>query len=129
MADGKVNTADTRSSRTIGEIIRANIFTRFNAIIAVLTGTVLVLGDPRDALFGFVMVLNILIGVVQEWRAKRTLDRLSLVSAPKVAVVRDGTRQEVASEQVVLDDVFELRPGDQIAVDGEMLQSDGLTRR
>ena len=70
MADGKVNTADTRSSRTIGEIIRANIFTRFNAIIAVLAGTVLVLGDYRDALFGFVMVLNILIGVVQEWRAK-----------------------------------------------------------
>lgn len=127
VAEGKVNTADTRSSRTIPEIIRANVFTRFNAIMAVLTGIVLALGEPRDALFGFVMVLNILIGVVQEWRAKTTLDRLSLVSAPKVAVVRDGTRQDVASAQVVLDDVFEMRPGDQIVVDGEMLQSDGLT--
>ena len=92
-----------------------------------LAGTVLVLGDSKDALFGFVMVLNILIGVVQEWRAKATLDRLSLVSAPKVTVLRDGERQDVASEQVVLDDVFELHPGDQIVVDGEMLQSDGLT--
>jgi cation-transporting ATPase E len=126
-ADGKVNITDQRSSRTVGEIVRANVFTRFNAIIGVLMGTVLVLGEWRDALFGFVMILNIIIGVVQEWRAKVTLDRLSLVSAPKVTVWRDGNRQDIASEEVVLDDVIELSPGDQIAVDGVMLRSDGLT--
>ena len=84
VAEGKVNVSDQRSSRTFGEILRANVFTRFNAIISVLMGTVLVLGEWRDALFGFVMILNIVIGVVQEYRAKATLDRLSLVSAPKV---------------------------------------------
>jgi cation-transporting ATPase E len=127
VAAGKVNRTEQRSSRSVGEIIRANVFTRFNAIIAVLAGTVLVLGEYRDALFGLVMVLNIIIGVVQEWRAKLTLDHLSLISAPKVAVWRAGRRQEIASEDVVLDDVFELAPGDQIVVDGSVLQSDGLS--
>jgi cation-transporting ATPase E len=126
-ADGRVNRTDTRSSRTIGEIVRANVFTRFNAIIAALMAIVLVLGEWRDALFGFVMILNLVIGVFQEWRAKTTLDRLSLVSAPKVAVWRDGARQEVAGRDVVVDDVFELAPGDQVAVDGEVLHSDGLS--
>jgi cation-transporting P-type ATPase E len=102
------------------------VFTRFNAVIATLMGVVIALGEWRDALFGFVMILNLVIGVVQEWRAKTTLDRLSLVSAPRIAVWRDGTRQEIASEAVVMDDVFELAPGDQIVVDGEVLSSDGL---
>ena len=124
---GRVNRTDDRSSRTVGEIIRANVFTRFNAVIAALMGVVLALGEWRDALFGFVMIANIAIGVVQEWRAKTTLDRLSLVSAPKVAVWRDGTRHELASEGLVVDDVFELAPGDQIVVDGEVLDSDSLS--
>jgi cation-transporting P-type ATPase E len=126
-ADGRINRSDTRSSRTVGEIIRANVFTRFNAVIATLMGVVLALGEWRDALFGFVMILNLVIGVFQEWRAKRTLDRLSLVSAPRVAVWRDGSRQEIASQDVVVDDVFELAPGDQVVVDGEVLSSDGLS--
>jgi cation-transporting P-type ATPase E len=125
-AAGRVNRTDDRPSRTVGEIIRANVFTRFNAVIAALMAIVIALGEWRDALFGFVMILNLVIGVVQEWRAKTTLDRLTLVSAPKVAVWRDGARQEIASEAVVIDDVFELAPGDQIAVDGEVLDSDGL---
>jgi cation-transporting ATPase E len=126
-AEGKVNKTDDRSSRTVGEIIRANVFTRFNAVIAGLMAIVLVLGEWRDALFGFVMIVNLVIGVVQEWRAKQTLDRLSLVSAPKITVWRDGARQDIAGEQLVVDDVFELAPGDQIAVDGEVLSSDGLS--
>ena len=127
VAEGKVNRTQNRSSRSLGEIIRANVFTRFNAVIAALMGIVLALGEWRDALFGFVMILNLAIGIVQEWRAKRTLDRLSLLSAPKVVVWRDGGRHEIASEDVVVDDVFELAPGDQIVVDGEVLRSDGLT--
>ena len=82
-AAGRVNRTDDRSSRTVGEIVRANVFTRFNALIAALMGVVIALGEWRDALFGFVMILNLVIGVVQEWRAKSTLDRLSLVSAPR----------------------------------------------
>jgi cation-transporting P-type ATPase E len=125
-AAGRVNRTDDRSSRTVGEIVRANVFTRFNALIAALMGVVIALGEWRDALFGFVMILNLVIGVVQEWRAKSTLDRLSLVSAPRIAVWREGGRQEIASEDVVIGDVFELAPGDQIVVDGEVLSSDGL---
>ena len=125
-AQGKVNRTDDRSSRTVGEIVRANVLTRFNALIAALMGVVLALGEWRDALFGFVMVLNIGVGIFQEWRAKTTLDRLSLVSAAKVAVWRDGKRQEIASGDVVVDDVFALAPGDQVVVDGEVLESDSL---
>jgi cation-transporting ATPase E len=127
VSEGKVNRVDERSSRTLGEIVRANVFTRFNAIIAVLVGVVVVVGDPRDALFGVVMVLNAAIGVVQEWRAKSTLDRLSLLSAPRVTVWRDGVRQQVPSGDVVLDDTVELAPGDQIVVDGDLERADGLS--
>jgi cation-transporting ATPase E len=126
VAEGKVNRTEARSSRTLGEIVRANVFTRFNAIIAVLVGVVLALGDPRDALFGVVMILNLAIGIVQEWRAKVTLDRLSLLSAPTVAVWRDGVRNQVASRDLVLDDAVELVPGDQIVVDGVVQRADGL---
>ena len=125
--DGHVNRSDDRSSRTVGEIVRANVFTRFNGVIAALMAIVLALGEWRDALFGFVMILNLAIGIVQEWRAKTTLDRLSLISAPAVVVWRDGTRQEVASAAVVIDEVFELAPGDQVVVDGVVLRSDGMS--
>jgi cation-transporting ATPase E len=127
VSEGKVNRSRDRSSRSLGDIVRANVFTRFNAIIAVLAGVVLALGEPRDALFGLVIVLNLAIGVVQEWRAKTTLDRLSLMSAPKVGVWRDGAHQEVASRDLVLDEAVELVPGDQIVVDGEVQRADGLS--
>ncbi len=126
-ADGRTNHTDDRSSRTVGDIVRSNVLTRFNAMVAVLAGTVLLLGDWRDALFALVAVANAAIGIVQEWRAKATLDRLSLVSAPKVVVWRNGAPSEISREDVVLDDVFELAPGDQVVVDGTVLRSDGLT--
>ena len=96
-AEGRVNRIDDRSTRTIGEIIRANVFTRFNAIIATPMVIVLVLGEWRDALFGFVMMLDLAIGVVKEWRAKRTLDRLSLISAPRVPRPTSTTRRAAGS--------------------------------
>jgi cation-transporting ATPase E len=69
---------------------------------------ILLVGQFRDALFGFVLIANTLIGIVQELRAKRTLDRLSVLTAPKARVLRDDTEREVAVAQVVLDDVLEL---------------------
>ncbi|HMQ27534.1 MAG TPA: HAD-IC family P-type ATPase, partial [Acidimicrobiales bacterium] len=80
----------------------------------------------NDALFGFVLVANALIGILQEWRAKRTLDRLAIVSAPKAVVLRDGAPAEVAVGEVVLDDVLVLRPGDQVVVDAEVIEAQGL---
>ncbi|CAN5417417.1 HAD-IC family P-type ATPase [soil metagenome] len=119
----QVNDVGGRSSRSLRAIVRANLVTRFNAILGALLVVILVVGPLIDALFGVVVVANIAIGIIQELRAKRTLDRLAVLSAPKAQVVRDGRSVEVAVEQVVLDDVLELRPGDQVVVDGSVVAS------
>jgi cation-transporting ATPase E len=115
---GQTNATAERTSRTYGEILRANIFTRFNAILGPLLVVILLIGEPQDGLFGVVLVSNALIGIVQEIRAKRTLDQLAVLSEPRVRVVRDGEVREVAVDEVVLDDLIEVRTGDQIAADG-----------
>ncbi len=126
MAAGEVNDAGERTSRTLGEIARANILTRFNAILGTMLGLILVFGSPADGLFGIVIVLNSLVGIVQEVRAKRTLDRLAVLNAPIARVVRDGEVAEIAVEEVVLDDLLELRAGDQVPADGVVTAATGL---
>jgi cation-transporting ATPase E len=123
VAAGDVNVAEARGSRSVVDILRSNLLTRFNAIMSVMLVIVLVFGHLPDALFGFVMIANAVIGIVQELRAKRTLDRLSVLIAPNVTVVRDGQPSEVAIDQVVLDDVVELSSGDQVPADGIVLAS------
>ncbi|HSM45711.1 MAG TPA: cation-translocating P-type ATPase, partial [Acidimicrobiia bacterium] len=124
---GQINTVTETPSRTTGEIIRANVFTRFNFLLGGLLLVVLiVLQEPRDALFGIVLVTNSAIGIVQELRAKRTLDRLEVVAAPKVRVVRGGKLTEQPVNHVVVDDLIDLRSGDQLVVDGEVVTSSGL---
>ncbi|MDD3719031.1 MAG: HAD-IC family P-type ATPase [Actinomycetota bacterium] len=126
IAQGKTNLVADKSSRSYGSIIRANVFNRFNALLGALAVVVIIIGPIRDALFAGVLVFNTLIGVLQELRAKRTLDRLSLLSAPGARVVRDGAGMEIARDEVVLDDLLELVAGDQVLVDGEVLFSEGL---
>jgi cation-transporting P-type ATPase E len=123
---GHTNAEGAPTSRSVAEILRSNILTFFNALLAVMLVAILVFGQVRDALFGVVLFLNMAIGIIQEMRAKRTLDRLSLLAAPKVRVVRDGAVSEIAVADVVLGDVLELRSGDQIVADGEMLGASGL---
>lgn len=123
---GDTNSVSRRTSRTVGEIVRANVFTRFNAIVSALLAVVLVFGALPDALFGFVMVLNALVGIVQELRAKRTLDALRIRTEPTVGVIRDGEEQRILAADVVLDDVVLLAPGDAIAVDGTLHRAEGL---
>ncbi len=123
---GQVNAVEERTSRTLSEIFRANVFTRFNAILGTMFVLILATGAGQDALFGFVLIVNSLIGIAQEWRAKRTLDRLAVLSAPRARVIREGRRQEVAVGDVVIDDVGELRSGDQVPADGDVLSSEGL---
>lgn len=123
---GRSNDVPSPTSRTYGQIVAANIFTRFNAVLGTLLVAILAVGQFRDALFGIVLVLNALIGIVQESRSKRALDRLTLLSAPTVLVRRDGEESEVANSALVADDVVILRPGDQVTVDGEVLDSAGL---
>ena len=124
--DGRVNRAPRTASRSLGAIVRANVLTRFNAILGTLLVVILIVGPLQDALFGIVLVANTAIGIAQEWRAKRTLDRLSLLAAPRVTVLREGERREVAVADVVADDVVALSQGDQIVADGAVLEADGL---
>ena len=123
---GDVNTYTEATSRKLTDIVRENVFTLFNAILASLLIVILVVGSAKDALFGIVLVTNALIGIVQELRAKWTLDRLRLLTSPRVPVLRGGRRFEIPSKEVVLDDVLELRSGDQVIADGVVLTSDGL---
>ena len=126
VAAGRVNVDESSVGRSTGEIIRANVFTYFNGLIASLTVLVLIFGSPADALFGIIAVVNVVIGVVQELRAKKTLDSLAVLNAPKARVLRDGSVVEIEVTGVVEDDVLLLAPGDQVVVDGEVLEADHL---
>lgn len=123
-AAGQVNTSPPSPGRTLGETLRANVLTRFNAILGSLLVVVAVVGPPQDGLFGIVLVLNTAIGVAQEVRAKRALRRLAILNAPQARVVRQGRSTTVPVGEIVLDDLIELNAGDQVAVDGEVLRSD-----
>ena len=125
-ADGQTNDVPNPTSRTIAQIVRANVLTPFNFLLGTLLVVIIAVGEFRDALFGIVLVANTLIGIVQEVRSKRALDRLAVLNAPRSAVVRDGSEQEIAVKELVLGDLVVLRPGDQISVDGEVLAASGL---
>ncbi|WP_333739854.1 HAD-IC family P-type ATPase [Streptomyces sp. IBSBF 2806] len=126
VARGQVNDVPARSSRSVGEIVRANVFTRFNAIIGVLWLVMLAVAPIQDSLFGFVILANTGIGIVQEWRAKQTLDSLAVVGEARPTVRRDGTAVQVSTSELVLDDLIVIGPGDKIAVDGTCVEADGL---
>ena len=126
VASGRTNRLPVASSRSLGAIVRANVFTWFNGLIGTLFVIMLVVGPIQDALFGFVIVFNALIGIVQEWRAKRTLDSLAIVGEARPRVRRDGAEQQLAAEDLVLDDVILLGPGEKIPVDGDVLDAAAL---
>src|SRR5258708_509118 len=123
---GLTNAGGEHTSRSVAEILRANVLTRFNFILGVLLAVILVVGQPQDALFGVVLVTNALIGIAQELRAKRTLDRLAVLSAPRVRVIRDGAPQDVAVGDLVAGDLVDLRAGDQLVADGVVRASASL---
>jgi len=123
---GETNRTEERSSRSVSQILKANILTRFNAILGSLAVVIVLTGSLKDALFALVLVANTAIGIVQELRAKRTLDRLVVLAAPSARVVRGGERGQVPVVAVVLDDVLELAAGDQVPVDGLVLESAAL---
>ncbi|MEV6431847.1 HAD-IC family P-type ATPase [Nocardia sp. NPDC051463] len=121
--DGLTNDVPDRASRSVREIVRANVFTRINAILGVLFVLILATGSIIDGMFGLLIVANSAVGIIQEIRAKRTLDQLAIVSQAKPTVRRDGKSRELAPREVVLDDLIELGPGDQIVVDGTVEES------
>ncbi len=126
VADGRVNDLPIRATRSVADIVRSNVFTRINAILAVLFAIVLATGSLINGLFGLLIIVNSVAGMVQELRAKQTLDKLSILGQAKPLVRRaDGTRARPPNE-VVSDDIIELGPGDQIVVDGAVIEGAGL---
>ncbi|HEY5853307.1 MAG TPA: HAD-IC family P-type ATPase [Aldersonia sp.] len=125
-ADGLTNDVPDRASRSIRDIVRANVFTRINAILSVLVVIVLATGSPIDALFGLAIVANSGVGMIQEIRAKRTLDALAIVGRSNPNVRRAEGTAEVAPADVVLDDIIEIGAGDQMVVDGEIVEAVAL---
>ncbi|QYB02449.1 HAD-IC family P-type ATPase [Rhodococcus sp. USK10] len=123
VAAGKTNDVPDRASRSVRDIVRANVFTRINAILGVLLIIVLATGSIVDGMFGLLIIANSGIGIIQEVRAKRTLDKLAIVSQTKPVVRRDGLAVAMAPREVVLDDIIELGAGDQIVVDGVVVEA------
>ena len=120
---GDGNTSVTGTSRTYARILRTNVFSLYNTILFVIGGALLAMGRVNDAVISVgIGVLNAAISAVQEMRAKRQLDRLQLLARGTVVVLRDGRDTDVVPEAVVRGDVVRLRPGDQVVVDGPVLE-------
>ena len=126
VADGKTNDVPTRAARSVSDIVRANVFTRINAILGVLLVIVLSTGSVINGAFGLLIIANSAIGIIQELRAKQTLDKLAIVGQAKPLVRRQSGTTALLPSEVVLDDVIEIGPGDQIVVDGEVLEENNL---
>ncbi|MEV0623586.1 HAD-IC family P-type ATPase [Nonomuraea sp. NPDC050404] len=126
VAKAQANHVPRRSSRSLSAILRANVFTLFNLVIGVLWVLILAIGEWQDSAFGLVIVANMLVGIIQELRAKRMLDRLAVINEAPVRVRRDGAEREIRPRDVVLGDLILLGPGDRLLVDGEVVRSDGL---
>src|SRR5512144_3346612 len=114
------------TSRSYASIVRANTLTVFNLILVVFGALTLAFADWRDALFLGVLVANTTIGIAQEVRAKRALDRLAALVAPTATVVRDGRPRQAAVSELVTGDLVRLKPGDQVVADGRLAEAEGL---
>ena len=128
---GHTNVMPSDTGRSLWRIMQANLFTLFNLIVGGSFALLLVLGYWQDALFGFFVIANVVIGVAQEFRAKLTLSRLAVLNAPKARVLREvepgiGAVHEIAVGDVVIDDVLVLAAGDQVTADAEVLEAHGL---
>ena len=121
---GQVNAVQRAATRTLGDILKANLLTRFNAILGALLVVIAFVGPAQDGLFGVILVLNAAIGIIQEWRAKRVLDRLTLAVAPVTRVRRAGSWREIPSTGIVVDDLLVVGSGEQVPVDCVVLEGD-----
>lgn len=123
---GEVNRIPKPPSRTIGQMFRANFFNFFNGLNIVLAILVLIAGSPKNAIFAFVIIVNSIIGVGQELSARKTLEKLSMLSMAHVNVIRDGKKKRISIEEVVKDDIVFLDAGDQVLADCILIQGDEL---
>lgn len=129
--DGLVNKRPQGSSKSIKKIILSNTLTFFNALTFLIAGALLAIGAFKDLVFVIIVMANIIIGIIQEIRAKKTIDKLSILSAPTASVIRDGNDYEIPVGEVVLDDLLLLTTGkqicsDSIVVDGSIEVNESL---
>lgn len=119
---GQVNISDSPNTRTYKQIIRENTLTFFNFLNVVLLVLVLVVGSYKNSMFMGIIIINTVIGIVQEVRAKKTIDKLAILTANKAVVLRDGKKWSISTEELVLDDVIFLKSGDQVPADAVVLE-------
>ena len=120
--EGKVNADENPNTRTYKQIVRENTLTFFNFLNLVLLILVLVVGSYKNAFFVGIIIINTLIGIAQEIRAKITIDKLAILTARKSIVIREGQKWTVPTEELVLDDIVCLKTGDQVPADARILE-------
>ncbi len=125
-ASGLANTIRQTTSRPVPDVLKANLLTRFNALLGSLFLLILLVGPIQDAVFGLILLANALIGIGQELRAKVTLDRLAILAAPRARVIRDGVARGVQVSEIVTGDLLEVEAGDEIVVDGTVESANSL---
>lgn len=119
--NGLTNHTDISTQKTVGQIVKSNLLTYFNLIFLILTVLLCIVGSFRNLTFLPVIIGNTVIGIFQELRAKKTLDKMSMLNAPHSIVVRDGEQQQIQSEELVKDDIIILSAGNQICADATVL--------
>lgn len=119
--NGQTNHTDISTQKTVGQIVKSNLLTYFNLIFLILTVLLCIVGSFRNLTFLPVIIGNTVIGIFQELRAKKTLDKMSMLNAPHSIVVRDGEQQQIQSEELVKDDIIILSAGNQICADATVL--------
>lgn len=123
-AQGKVNRQPDQITKSTGRIIFENVFTWFNAFNAAIGICIAAVGAYKNLLYLGVILLNTLIGIVQELRSKKVVEKLSLISAPHAAVIRDGRLAKIRTEELVLDDVMQLKLGSQVCADARIVSGE-----
>ena len=119
--NGQTNHTDISTQKTVGQIVKSNLLTYFNLIFLILTVLLCIVGSFRNLTFLPVIIGNTVIGIFQELRAKKTLDKMSMLNAPHSIVVRDGEQQQIQSEELVKDDIIILSASNQICADATVL--------
>ncbi|MBU5225935.1 HAD-IC family P-type ATPase [Clostridium senegalense] len=119
---GKVNNIPKPPSRTLTQILRANILTSYNILNISLAILLILIGSPKDAVFIIIVIANIILGAFQEIHAKRILERLAVINSKRAYVIRNGKTKNITAEEIVIDDIMILKTGDQILVDCEVIQ-------
>ena len=120
--EGKINVNENPNTRSYKQIVRENVLTFFNFLNLALMIMVLLVGSYKNSMFMGIIVINTVIGIVQEVRAKKTLDKLAILTESKAVVLREGKKWSISTEKLVMDDILYLKTGDQIPADSKVLE-------